>query len=149
MASDSPKVVALFSIRPRYAEMIMAGVKKVEFRKTRFRRGLSHVVVYASSPIQKVVGYFSVNAVEVGSPAELWARYNGASGMTQNEFQAYYGGDTRGTAISIGDVCCFHEKVPLSALGDGLTAPQSFSYLDPEAIGVLRRICRDEWHRKE
>ena len=75
MASNTSKRIVLLPIRPQYANLIMGGKKKVEFRKVKFRNDLSHVVMYISNPIRKVLGYFEVSHVDEDSPKELWARW--------------------------------------------------------------------------
>jgi len=117
----------------------MTGEKKVEFRKVRFRNEVSHVVVYASSPVQKILGYFEVAYMDEGSPKELWSRYSAVAGMFQDEFEAYYASATRGIAIGIGNICALRNPVPLRTLGASLTAPQGFVYLADEPFQVIRR----------
>jgi len=51
----------LLSIKPKYAEMILSGEKKYEFRRAIFKKpGISKVVIYASSPVSKVIGEFEI-----------------------------------------------------------------------------------------
>lgn len=117
----------------------MTGEKRVEFRKVRFRNEVSHVVVYASSPIQKILGYFEVCYMDEDSPKKLWARYNAVAGMLQDEFEAYYAFSTRGVAIGIGNIRALRKPVPLDTLSESLTAPQGFVYLTEEAFEMIRR----------
>ena len=57
MKQKSIKV--LLSIKPEFAEKIFDGTKKFEYRRTIFKNtNIKHIVVYASSPIQKVIGEF-------------------------------------------------------------------------------------------
>ena len=117
----------------------MTGEKRVEFRKVRFRNEVSHVVLYASSPIQKILGYFEVSYMDEDSPKELWARYDAEAGMFQDEFEAYYGSSTRGIAIGIGNIYPLRNPMPLRTLSESLTAPQGFVYLVDEAFEMIRR----------
>jgi len=139
MASNSAERIVLLPIQPRFARSIMTGEKRVEFRKVRFRNEVSHVVVYASSPIQKILGYFEVCYMDVDSPKELWTRYNAVAGMLQDEFEAYYASSTRGVAIGIGNIRALRKPVPLGTLSESLTAPQGFAYLTEEAFEMIRR----------
>ena len=53
----------LLSVKPQFAEAILAGVKTFEFRRALFRRpDIKTVVLYASSPTCKVVGEFTIDA---------------------------------------------------------------------------------------
>ena len=90
MDPGSNKRIVLIAIRPRFAESIMKGQKRVEFRKVRFREKISHMVIYASKPTQRILGYFQVPNIEEDSPENLWARYHYVSGMSYDEFIDYY-----------------------------------------------------------
>lgn len=141
MASNQVERIVLLPIQPRFARSIMTGEKKVEFRKVRFRNQVSHIVVYSSSPIQKILGYFEVSYVDENSPKELWARYNAEAGMFQDEFEAYYASSTLGIAIGIGNIYPLRNPVPLRRLDESLTAPQGFVYLADKAFEMIRRYC--------
>jgi predicted transcriptional regulator len=141
MVSNSGRQVVLLPIQPRFARLIMLGEKKVEFRKVRFRKPVSYVVVYASRPVQKILGYFEVSHVDEGSPQDLWERYSSAGGIIYEEFQAYYSHSTRGLAIGIGQVWALKEAIPLSMLGSSLRVPQSFMYLKARAFERILRYA--------
>ena len=54
----------LLSVKPQFAEAILAGKKTFEFRRAVFRReNVRTVVLYASSPTRKVVGEFIIDEV--------------------------------------------------------------------------------------
>jgi len=46
--------------KPEYAFAILNGTKRYEFRKAMFRKDVDKVVVYATAPYKKVIGYFKV-----------------------------------------------------------------------------------------
>jgi hypothetical protein len=73
--------VVLISIKPEFAEEILGGQRRVEFRKTRpsFGPG-TRAVIYASSPKKCVVGVFEVARVVQGTPKSLWGKANKYSG---------------------------------------------------------------------
>jgi len=126
----------LLPIKPEYAQPIMDGTKRVEFRKTVFTQTPTHVVVYASSPVKKVLGYFEVDAVDVDAVDTLWARYASVGGIAEGDFRDYYAGREHGVALGVERVVTLAEPVPLDALGLG-GPPQSFMYVDRE---VLRQL---------
>ena len=148
MASNPGARVALLPIRPRFARSIMSGEKKVEFRKVRFRSNVSRVVVYASSPIKRVLGYFHVANIHKAPPAELWARYAQVGGLDRDEFLAYYASSGEGVAIGIGEVRSLPDPLPLDTLGSLLRVPQSFAYLTDEAFQKLVE-CLEAQHKGE
>jgi len=115
----------------------MKGKKKVEFRRSKFGEQVSHIVVYATSPVQKILGYFEVAHIQEGSPQELWTRYGDVGGASREEFRAYYRSADQGIAIGVGDMRVLQTPLPLSVLGTSLNPPQSFAYLDDDAFELI------------
>jgi predicted transcriptional regulator len=134
--TDAPTVV-LLPIKPEYAQPIMDGTKRVEFRKTVFSQEPTHVVIYASSPVKKVVGYFEVDTVDVDAVDALWAKYAGVGGIVESAFRDYYCGRERGVALGVDRVVALVEPLPLEVLGLKGGPPQGFKYLDSS---VLRKL---------
>jgi predicted transcriptional regulator len=126
-------------IKPRYAEPIMDGRKRVEFRKTIFAQTPTHVVVYASSPVKKVLGYFEVDDVEVDRVDALWAKHAAVGCIDEGEFRAYYGNRDNAVALGVGRTVALDLPMSLPALGIADGPPQSFMYLDREVLALLRR----------
>jgi predicted transcriptional regulator len=116
----------------------MSNTKKVEFRRSRFRDSISHVVVYASSPIQKIIGYFVVSDVQSGKPEEIWHKYKAIGGIDKSKFERYYNGASEAIAILIGEVTALKRPTPLHIARSSLLPPQSFCYLsDKEFQGIV------------
>lgn len=129
MADGPNRRVALLSIHPRHATAILDGYKTVELRRTRLPSDVSHVVVYATSPLKTVLGWFEVDAIERDRPWRLWERHGSGTGITRSEFRSYFNGAVEGTAIFVRKVVTLKEPLELDALGPS-PAPQSFRYLD-------------------
>ena len=70
---------ALLSIRPDYVELIRDGVKRVEFQHRPFARDVARIVIYATGPVKKLVGFCEVEGMVEDTPAVLWARYGPGS----------------------------------------------------------------------
>lgn len=139
MASNSTGRIALLSIHPRFADLIMKGKKRVEFRKSKFRQEISHVVVYATSPVKRILGYFEVSHIFEGSPQELWDRYGEIGGASRSEFHDYFDSAERGVAIGIAKLRVMRKPMPISALGNSASPPQSFMYLSDKTFKVIQR----------
>lgn len=137
MDSRADRTVALMAIQPRFAELILAGAKRVEFRKTRFQSPVSHVVIYSSGPVSKIVGYFEVDGLDVAEPETLWKRYLPIAGVEAKEFASYFGATEQGVAIRIGRVFRLESPVPLQSVSAGAHPPQSFCYLDRSVLESL------------
>jgi predicted transcriptional regulator len=136
VAQPSP-TVALLPIQPRYANAILRGEKRVEFRRRRFGREVEYVVVYASSPIRRIVGYFQVSSISEGCPRAIWEDFNHVGGIGQEDFVRYYKGAERAVAIGIERVCVLRRPLTLDMLGASLKAPQSYLYLTPDHVKQL------------
>ena len=115
----------------------MNGTKRVEFRKVKFQRNVRHVVVYASSPISKVVGYFTVAGIDEGTPSALWKKYGNVGGIEENEFNDYYQRTGNAIAINVGEVKTLPRPIPLGSLQRNLSVPQSFTYLNTSVMDRL------------
>jgi predicted transcriptional regulator len=138
MASPSIGSVVLLPIQPQYATPILGGTKQVEFRKRPFRRDVTHVVVYSSSPIQQVVGFFELLGIDEDSPEQLWRRYSRVGGITKMDYDRYYASTPRGVAIRVGRVHVLREPLPLARVDPDLHPPQSYAYLSDRAFARVR-----------
>lgn len=138
MDSESAGRTVMLAIRPHFAFSIISGHKRVEFRKVRFRSKVSHAVIYATSPIQKVIGYFEVLGLCEGRPMDLWRRHHRVAGIDRSEFESYFAGSPQGIAIEIGKVHMLGAPISLSTVGHGIRAPQSFVYISKKAFSNIR-----------
>lgn len=120
----------------------MSGTKTVEFRKRPFGRHVTHVVVYASSPVKQVLGYFEVSGVDQASPSELWRRYSEVGGIERPAYDEYFGAATEAVAIQVSRVHAFAKPMPLTGIFPSGRPPQSYAYLPRETLGRLSRRKR-------
>lgn len=127
-------------IQPQYANPIIEGRKKVEFRKTKFRTPPSHVVIYASSPVSSIVGYFEVTHIETAPVVALWEKYSAVGCIGEDDFVAYYRERDEGVVLGVGEVVVLDEPIPLKDLGLGTRPPQSFCYLERDILGRIAAI---------
>ena len=137
MARTTDRPVVLLSIKPRFADAIMAGEKHVEFRRVRCRADVRIVLVYATSPIQRLLGYFEVAFIEESSPEALWRKYGRVGGIPLEEYRDYYAGARSAIAIGVGRVHQFADQPRLHQLGRGTNPPQCFHYLPLDVVGRL------------
>ncbi len=120
----------LLSIKPEYAQRIMSGNKKYEFRKNRFKReGIHTIIIYATLPVGKIVGEFSVEGILEGTPKDLWELTQGVAGISENAFKTYFLNKPIGFAIKVGNVKVYQPPIDIDNLKPGLRPPQSFAYL--------------------
>lgn len=119
----------LLSIKPEHAENILLGHKKYEFRRTIFKfPDVTKVVIYASSPVQKVIGEFEVDHVLTLKLGELWKKTKLGSGIDKEFYDSYFSGKEIGHAIKVKKVKRYSNYLDLEDLHIK-QAPQSFIYL--------------------
>lgn len=136
MGAQCAERFALMSIHPEYANLILDGSKRVEFRKRKIAPDISVVLIYATMPVAKVVGYFRIGGYDIGSPTQVWERNKGYAGISRDGFRNYYSGTRRAVGILIKEATRFASPFPLTDYTLPLRAPQSFSYLpaDPDLL---------------
>lgn len=128
MVSKSTQRAALMSIRPRFASAILDGSKQIEFRKRSLAVDITRVVIYTTSPVQAVVGEFTIADQIVDSPKNLWSRYSRIAGIDKESFFEYFSGSEKGVGILINDVTEYRLPRTLDEVVPGSSAPQSFRY---------------------
>lgn len=121
---------AILSIKPIYAKQILAGTKKVEFRKRSFKEKVRRVYIYASVPVKQIVGYFTFTEIDEDTPANLWEKYKDVGGIAKEDFFSYYANNERGCAFVINTVTSFKQGKNPNDFIDDFVPPQSYVYLD-------------------
>lgn len=124
---------AILSIKPIYANQILAGTKKVEFRKRKFKENVRRVYIYASVPVKQIVGYFTFTKMDEDTPANLWKKYKNVGGIAEKDFFNYYANNESGCALVIKTVIPFEQWKSPNDFIDDFVPPQSYVYLDTTA----------------
>jgi predicted transcriptional regulator len=119
----------ILSIKPEFANKIFDGSKKYEFRRTIFKNPhIKRILVYASSPIQKVIGEFEIEQIHNMDLDALWTLAKDFSGITPEYFFEYFVDKKNGYAIKIKNPKLY--KNPKCLRQDfNLLPPQSFLYV--------------------
>lgn len=130
---------ALISIHPEYAEKIFAGEKKFEFRRRWTSRSVETLFIYATAPVQRIVGFAKIARVTQGTPTQLWRltqQVNG--GFSKSKLFAYLGSSKTGVAIELSKVTPIPSGIdPRLCLGRSFHPPQSFRYLSEKEISQI------------
>ncbi|RSN24153.1 hypothetical protein DMC63_06250 [Streptomyces sp. WAC 05977] len=130
----------LLSLRPRFAEAILDGVKTIELRRTRVSAPPgTKLVLYASAPTMAVVGVATLLDVQTSTPGQIWRRHRRHVCVSKAEYDDYFAGADLATAISISAPERLAAPHTLAALraATGFRPPQSYRYLselDPEVL---------------
>jgi len=95
----------LLSIKPEYADKILSGEKRFEFRKSIFKKeGIRTVIIYATMPVGKVIGEFNIKNILSDKPEFIWDRTRDLSGITKSFFDSYFYERSRAYAIEVESV---------------------------------------------
>ena len=122
----------VLSIKPQFANKIFDGTKKFEFRKAIFKnQNVTSVLVYSSSPVQKVIGEFEIAEIFNLDLKTLWDKTKEYSGITEEYFYEYFENREQGFAIQIKNKKKFENPKCLKT-DYNLTPPQSFAYWSNE-----------------
>lgn len=125
----------LLSIKPKYVNQIMQSTKRYEFRKIIFKdRSTKRVYLYSSSPVKKIVGYFTIDSIIEDHPSRLWQTCKNYSGISEKDFFSYFQDRKKGYAIKIDEINKFNNPVEPRKYFDNFTAPQSYKYLNVDLL---------------
>ena len=117
----------ILSIHPCHIEKIFSGEKIYEFRKI-IPSDIQNIVVYATSPIKKIVAVLEVDKVLTDTPESIWKQTSKHSGVTKDFFMSYFSGKEKANAIKIKSFLKLKEPKSLPFVGIEY-APQSFVYI--------------------
>ncbi len=118
----------LMSINPMHAEKILAATKRYEFRKTRCKRPVDVIVIYATAPMKEVLGEVEIRGVIENIPRIVWDQTKTAAGIDMSFFNRYFKGRKTAVAYELGNVTVYATPKKLSDYGLK-AAPQSYAYV--------------------
>jgi predicted transcriptional regulator len=133
---------AILSIKPVYANQILAGTKTIELRKSSMNlRPDDVVLVYSSAPEQQIDLWFRVKQVETLPVEEMWRLYQDRLGIAHEDYAAYFADVERAVGLHVGEV---HRLAPVSldeirSLVSGFVPPQGLIWLR-EPSGRYERL---------
>ena len=129
----------LLSIKPEYVQRILAGEKKFEFRKRLANKSVDTIVIYATSPVMKIVGEVKVKGVLEKAPSVLWEQTKKNAGITRKKYREYFFGCKRAFAYELEEVVKYAKEFNLEEIGIN-QAPQSFVYITDEQYHALNKV---------
>lgn len=128
----------LLSVKPKFAEQILAGTKTVEFRRSWAAKPVGLAVVYSSSPIQRLVGIVEIEGTVLASPTSLWTKCRARGpGLKRKELIEYFAGKDQAYGVLLGKLTLPAKPVAPKSLFKDFRPPQSYRYL---SATELRRI---------
>lgn len=127
----------LISIHPCHVNNILLGTKKFEFRRTRLTATPVVALLYATAPVQKLVGFASVLQVIRDDITRLWPKCHLDAGISHEEYQRYFVGLSIGSALRFGGVIRLERPVERQVLETFGPVPQSFRYVPRSMVFAL------------
>lgn len=138
----------LISIHPIYAEKILSGEKRLEFRRRWATHQVDFLVIYATSPMQQIVAIAQVGEVFRGNKSRLWKlAKNKGGGISRRKLFEYMKGKTEGVALELSRVIKITESMsPFLLFGDSFRPPQSFRYMnETELTELMKQLGGIKW----
>ncbi len=118
----------LLSIKPEYANRILEGTKKYEFRKHLAQGAITRILIYSSSPEKRIVGEVEVVGTLTMKKTPLWECTKTSAGISREKFREYFWGCSLAHAYQLGKATKYDKPKNLADYGI-VQAPQSFIYL--------------------
>lgn len=119
----------ILSIKPEYANKIFNGSKKFEFRRSIFKnKEVTKIIVYASSPVSKIIGEFQIEKILHEDLKSLWNLTKDFSGISEKYYYDYFIGKENGYALEVKKVKLYKEVLCIKETF-GINPPQSFAYV--------------------
>lgn len=129
----------LLSIFKEYADKIISGEKRFEFRKKIPRENISHIVFHTTAPDSQIVCIAEVKQILADTPQNLWKKTAIFSGVKKDFFFSYFKGAKIGYAYELKCVYKMKSCLKLDAPNIALTPPQSFKYISENLFTFIKK----------
>ena len=132
----------LISIHPCYADKIISGEKRLEFRRQWASRRADVLVIYATHPVKRIVAIAEVQQIIIGSRWKMWElAKSGGGGITRNKLFTYLDGKVNAVAIELKRIVPISGGAdPRCIFGGTFRPPQSFRYLKKNELLKLGKL---------
>lgn len=131
----------VISIKPEFADLIFSGEKSVELRRAipKDVPSSTEIYIYASSPIQSIVGKAEIKRVEAHPLNKLWEKIGDKAGISVDYFNKYFDGKEVGYGLVLNNVKKFSSPFHLRSLKKHFNfhPPQSYMYTTPDLLSYL------------
>lgn len=145
MSGLDPERMVVLSLKPRFAEAILVGIKTVELRRTEPKIVVpTRALLYAAFPVRALLGTCIITSVRSADLAALWRENGSDAALSYEEFRRYFEGLDVGNALTLTEPRRFSRVVSLQdmrAKPRSVRPPQSFAYIDTETGDRLIRMA--------
>lgn len=131
------KKYLFISVKPEFANKIIAKEKCIELRKIRPHvKSGDYVIIYASSPVKCVIGFGKIKRIIETTPQDMWDAHYDVLGIDKMRFDLYYENRIRAIGIEIETI---KSVVPiklmsLKKIDANFHPPQVYRYVTNEQI---------------
>lgn len=119
----------LMPIKPKYANQILDGTKKFEYRKSKIRKEtVRSVIIYATVPVKKVIGEAEIVDIIEDTPENIQNQTLEHSGISKEDYDKYFKGKDTAVAYVLGNTKKYNKEKSLAKF-DICYYPQSYVYV--------------------
>ena len=130
----------IISIHPQYAQSILDGSKRYEYRKMiPIRNDIDRVYIYATKPIQAIIGEFTLDGIISDTPQKVWDITARHGGITEAFFNDYFKSRNKAYALKVGDVIKYDVPIDPKEVITDFTPPQNFMY-EKNGLEIIKSI---------
>lgn len=131
--------IAILSIKKRYTDAILSGLKKCELRKSPFPKNISTAIIYSSNHTGLITGWFAVKTTVESNPEDIWKRFSKDVYINKEEFDKYYEDATKAICLVIDSYHKLDPPIDPSIELTDFSPPQSFMYLRKADWPILEK----------
>ena len=123
----------ILSIKPCFCNSIFKRLKLYGYRKKVFKcLDVDKVYIYASKPISKIVGYFTIKRIISDTPSMIWSQTHEYGGISKKLYLDYFNSHDVAHAIEIDEVVKLDTPIDPKEVIKDFTAPQNYCYLEKD-----------------
>lgn len=132
-------MIAFYPIKQKYTDKILSGEKRCELRKRLPNSDLKYILIYATTPLARVVGYAEVKELHKNSVSNIWNRFSKVAGISRKDYLDYFSNSDVACSIELSKVYKFVRPFKVSDISDDFRVPQSFCYINDDVFKKLKR----------
>ena len=118
----------ILPIKPIFADAILCGKKKYEYRKRLCTKEINKIYIYATAPIKMIIGEAEVTDKLIMDKNKLWEKTKMHAGITKKFYDQYFEFQEYACAYEIGMIKRYEDPIALINIGIEY-APQAFVYV--------------------
>lgn len=123
----------LISVKPEFANKIVAKKKLIELRKNKPKACTGdYVIIYSTKPEMSVIGFAKIERIIESTPREMWENHSNKLGIDRRRFEDYYLNSEKSIGLELSYVCKLKHNISLRSikmLYPKFSPPQTYKYI--------------------